>query len=540
MKITYDMDVRRKMLTGVDILADAVKGTLGPKGRNVAMHQKANVRGADYSDDTQSNAHVLITNDGATVTRSMVLKDPVENQGVQLLKEAATKTNETAGDGTTTAIVLAQALLQAVFRFVEGGANPLAVRRGMKKAACVVEQELKRAARHIDTEEDISSVAAISCQDEELGKMVGQALSLVGMEGVITVEESRRTETTMELQEGIVFDRGFISPLMSTDEIQQTAELYDPYILLCDSKFNNYQELLPVMIMAAEDERSCLIISEGVEGDALGLVLRNRLEGDMQVVCVNAPEYGEGRRWRMEDLALQTGGVYVTKEFYPDIKKITREMLGTAGYVKVTRNQTVITEPHGDAKAVKERISQLRHLVAHTDYEFNRNRYKERLAKFVSGVAHIYVGGHTEPEIWERKMRVEDAVNTARAACEEGIVPGGGIALLNIVPQVKKYADTLEEDERLGALAVYQALKAPAQQIFENGGINSKAMVETLLTQYPGVGYDMDAGKYVDMIEAGIVDPVKVTRLAFEHAVSVAGTVVTVEAGITGKKKTEE
>lgn len=540
MKITYREDIRKGMLEGIDILANTVKHTLGPRGRNVAMHQKANLRDSDYSDRHQSGAHVLVTNDGATVARSIVLEDPVQNLGAQMMKEAAIKTNETAGDGTTTAIVLAQTMLHEAFRHITAGMDPLSIRRGMEKSGRVAEQELRNAALPIKPIEDIAKVATISCQDEDLGNMIAQALSAVGMEGVINIDESERTETSMEIQKGIVFDRGFADPRMTTDENQQVAEIYDPYILFYDSKITTQQEILPFLILAAEDGRSCLILSDGVEGDALALILRNRLEGDMQVVCVTAPEYGEGRRWRMEDLALQTGGVYITKELRMDLQNVTRDMVGTAGFVKVTRDRTVITEPGGDPDVVENRIRELRHLAANTEYEFNRNRYKERLAKFVSGVVRIDIGGRTETEIWERKMRVEDAVNTARAAYEEGVVPGGGIALLNVAPAVKAFADTLPDEERCGALTVLQALKAPAQQILDNAGLDGRAIAALLQQQPKGTGFDLDRECYVNMMEVGILDPVKVTRLAFQNALSVAATIATIEAGITGEKKNSE
>lgn len=539
MKITYDMETRRKMIAGADILADSVKCTLGPKGRNVAMHQKASLRDADYSDMPQAGAHVLITNDGATIARSLVLPDPLENLGVRLIKEAAVKTDDSAGDGTTTTALLTQVMLHEAFRPIAAGANPVAVRQGMKKAANLVLEKLKETAVPVQDTKDIARTAFVSCQDEELGRMIGEAFSAVGLEGVITVDESQRMETSLEIQKGIVFDRGYISTVMCTDEKQQIAELCDPYILLCDNTFINAQDLIPCLIMAAEDGRPCLIISEGVKGDALGLIVRNRTEGDMDIVCVNAPEYGEGRRWRMEDLALQTGGVYISKEMGLNIRNVTREMFGTARHVKVTRTQTVITGAGGDPKQIENRIQELRYLSEHTDYEFNRNRYKERLAKFVSGVAYIHVGGQTEPEIWERKMRVEDAVHTARAAYEEGIVPGGGIALLNIAPEVEKFAKTLPDDERSGALAIYRALKAPARQILANAGLDGSFILEKLAQMEAGTGYDVTAERYTVMLDAGITDSAKVTRLAFENAVSIAGTIATVEAGVTEGNKAQ-
>lgn len=539
MNITDDMDTWLGLMAGVDVLADSIKYTLGPEGRNVAMHQKAGLRGADYSDAPQPGAHILITNDGATIARSLVLKDPLKNMGVQLLKEAAAKTNDSAGDGTSTTALLTQVLLHEAFRAAAAGANPLSVRRGMKQAADIVLEELKKMAVPVKTSQDIAKAASISCQDEELGHMISEAFSSVGLEGVINVDESQRAETTLEIQEGIVFDRGYTDPVMCTDKEQQIAELQDPYILLCDNTFTDPQDLIPYLILAAEDGHPCLIISEGVKDKALGLIMQNRIEGDMDIVCVNAPEYGEGRRWRMEDLALQTGGVYITSELGFHIRKVTREMLGTAHYVKVTGKQTMITGPGGDPEKIQKRIQELRYLSEHTDYDFNRNRYKERLAKFVSGVAYIHVGGQTEPEIWERKMRVEDGVCTARASCEEGILPGGGVALLNIAPKIKAAGDTLTGDERFGFLAVYQALKTPARQILDNAGLDGAFITEKLLEKEPGTGYDINTERYINMVAAGIVDSAKVTRLAFENALSAAGTIATAAAGIAGKRKSK-
>lgn len=536
MDITYNEAARRGMLAGIDKLANTVKVTIGPKGRNVAMYQKANVRDADYSDRAQAGAHVLITNDGVTIAKSVALADPVEDMGAQLMKEAAVKTNDGAGDGTTTAIVLAQCILHEAFRNIAAGADPLALRRGIQRAAEVALGELSATARPIATREEIARVATISCQDKALGDMIGEALDAVGLEGVVTVDDSQRLETTLDIMQGIVFERGFISPVMATNELKTEAELHDPYILLCDTKFTDPQDLIPALICAAEDERSILIVSEGVEGEALGLIHTNKTQGDMDIVCVDAPLYGEGRRWRMEDLAVQTGGTYVTKELGLDIRQVTREMLGTAKHVKVTKQRTVIMDGGGDPAAVENKIKELKYLVENTDYEFNQERYRERLAKFVSGVAKIDVGGRTEPEIWEKKMRAEDAVNAARVAYEEGVVAGGGIALLNTVPKLRELAAAMEGDEKTGVMVMIQAVKAPVRQISVNAGLEGGAVVERLLQEAPGIGYDADQDKYIDMFEAGVIDPVKVTRLALECAVSVAATLLTTEAGVTGKE----
>ena len=538
MDLTYNETVRRRMLAGIDKLADTVKVTLGPRGRNVAMHQKANLRDAEYSDRAAANAPVLITNDGVTIAKSIVLPDPVEDMGARLVREAAIKTNEGGGDGTTTAIVLTQSLLREGMRNMAAGADPVAMQRGMRRGGALVLRELAAAARPVTTRGEIARVAAISCQDEALGDLIGEAVSAVGLEGIINVDDSQRTQTTLEILEGIVFERGFLSPMMATDEQQTAAELRNPYILLCDANFTNPQDLIPALLLAAEDERPMLVISEGVSGDALGLIHVNKKEGDLDIVCVEAPLYGEGRRWRMEDLAVQTGGVYISAELGGNIREVTREQLGTAGYVKVTRHQTLIMDGGGDPAAVENKIKELNYLVEHTDYEFNRERFRERLAKFVSGVAKLEIGGCTKPEIWDRKMRAEDAVNAARAAYAEGVVPGGGVALLNTVPELKKLVDETEGDERTGVMAVLAAVKAPARQIAANAGLEGDAVVACLLERAPDTGYDAERDRYVDMAAAGIVDPVKVTRLAVECALSVASTLLTTEAGIVTAKET--
>lgn len=538
--VSFGEDIRRRMMSGVDQLADTVKGTLGPKGRNVTMHQKANLRGSDYSDAAMQGAQILVTNDGVTIARSFVLEDPIENMGAQLMKEVATKANDAAGDGTTTATVLAQAILHEGFKNVAAGANPVAVRNGVLKASEKAVSLLKENAAPISTREEISRVAAISCTDEAAGAMVGEALDRVGLEGVIRVDDTHRYETTLDVQEGIVFERGFISRYMTTDEKQTVAELKNAYVLLSDQTFSNAQDIIPALIIAAEDERPIFIISGGVEGDALGLIQKNKLEGDLKVCCIVAPNYGEGRDWRMEDLAIQTGGEYFNKTLGQDIRQITREQLGSADYIKVTKDQTVITGAGGDPKAVAKRVSELQYMVKNTDYEFNKERYKERLAKFVSGVAIIDVGGQTQTEVWEKMMRIEDAVNAARAALEEGIVPGGGIALLDILPEMETFLETLAGDERIGANALLQALKAPARQIAINAGLDGASVLAHLLEKPAGTGYDVNSDEYVDMVKAGVIDPVKVTRLALESAASVSATLLTTEAGVYDTPEKEE
>lgn len=537
MELMHGEALRQKMMVGINKMADAVKVTLGPLGRNVAVHQKANLRGADYGDAPAAGAHVLITNDGVTIAKSIVLADAAEDLGARLLREAAVKTNELAGDGTTTAIVLAQSLLQGAFRNLSAGAESLALRRGLQKASAYAVQQLAASAEPITTEKEIARVAAISCEDDELGDMIGRAIYRVGREGVIHIDDSKKTETTLNILEGIVFEKGFIAPFMTTNEEKTEAVLHNPYILICDTKFTDPQDILPFLILAAEDGRSCLVICDGVEGSALGLIAKNKTEGDMDVVCVQAPLYGEGRRWRLEDLAVQTGGTFITQELGLDVRNVSREMVGTADYVHVSKNQTLITGAGGDPTEVERRVAELRHNIEATDYEFNRERYRERLAKFVSGIAEIDVGGRTEPEIWEKKMRIEDAVNASRAACEEGVVPGGGIALLDLAPQLREYAKKLSGDEKTGADLLADAVQVPAQQILDNAGWDGKSFAAAVCKK-PGIGYDVFEGREIGMLANGIFDPVKVTRLALESAVSIASTVLTAEAGT--EKKTEK
>ena len=539
MAIIHGESAREALLEGINELAETVGSTLGPKGRNIAMHQKANLHGADYGDRAMAGAHVLITNDGVTIAKEISFADPVKNMGAQLMKEAAVKANDEAGDGTTTAIVLAQALLQGAFRNIAAGADPLALRRGIKAAGGLAVQRLVKSAVSVTTQEEISDVAAISCQDERLGAMVGEAIYRVGLEGVVNVDDSQRVETTLQVDEGIVFDRGLISPHMATDKRSGEAILENPYILITDKKFENAQDIIPALICAAEDDRDILVICEGLEGEALALVMRNKLEGDMGVACVQAPAYGEGRRWRMDDIAVQTGGMFVSEEMGLSIRDVTRDMLGSADRVKVTRKRTIISGGHGDQEAIDKRIAELRYRAENTDYEFNRKRHEERLAAFVSGVATIAVGGVTEAEQWERKMRVEDAVNAARAAYEEGVVPGGGVALLSLVPALEELLASHEGDERTGVAIAIEALTAPIMRIAENAGQNGHVVIERVLEGAKGVGYDAARDRYVDLVAEGIIDPVRVTRTALEAAFSMSETLLTTEAGVTPVKDTD-
>ena len=533
MAIIHGDDIRNRMMEGVNLLADTVKVTLGPKGRNVAMPQKASLYGADYSDDAAADAPVLVTNDGVTIAKSITLPDPVQNMGAQLCKEAAIVANDEAGDGTTTAILLTQALLQHAFRNVTAGADPLAIRRGIQAANEALVAALRTSAVPVETREDLTRVATVSCQDETLGALVGEALDRVGRDGVVNVDDSRRIETTLSVDEGIVFDRGLISPYLVTDATKMTAELENPYILITDKKFDNAQDLIPALIIAAEDGRDCLVICDGLEGPALSLVLRNKLEGDMKVACVLGPGYGEGRRWRMDDLAVQTGGMYISEEMGLFVRDVTREMLGQAERARITMKRTVVEGGKGDPVAVSNREKQLRHYVENTEYEFNRKRHQERLAAFVSGIATIAVGGATESEQWERKMRVEDAVAATRAAHEEGMVAGGGMALLRASVALDELVDTLEGDERLGVQIAQRACTAPAARIAENAGKEGSAVLARLVELDSGTGYDAARNRYVDMFEAGIVDPLRVVRTAVNAAFSVAATTLLAEVGVS-------
>jgi chaperonin GroEL len=536
MAIIQGEAARQALLAGIDELADAVSATLGPKGRNVAMHQKASRYGADYGERAGAGAPVLITNDGVTIAKEISFADPVKNMGAQLMKEAAVKANDEAGDGTTTAIVLAQALLQDAFRNIAAGADPLALHRGIKRAGELAVSRLAASAVPVTTEGDIAHVATISCQDEKLGAMVGEALYRVGLEGVVNVDDSQRMETTLTVDEGIVFDRGLVSPHMATDTRSGEAVLEEPYILICDKKFEDAQDIIPALICAAEDGRDILVICDGIEGDALALVMRNKIEGDMNVACVQAPAYGEGRQWRLDDIAVQTGGMFVSEAMGLSIREVTREMLGSAERVKVTRKRTIISGGQGDQEAIDRRVAELRFRAESTEYEFNRKRHAERLASFVSGVATIAVGGVTEAEQWERKMRVEDAVNAARAAFEEGVVAGGGVALLTVVPALEELARGLEGDERTGVRIAIGACQAPLLRIAANAGASGLVVVERLRDAPAGTGYDASRNRYVDMLEAGIIDPVRVTRSALEAAFSVAETLLVSEAGVTPVK----
>lgn len=536
MSITLHAQARARLLAGADQLADAVRVTLGPRGRNVALHQKADRQGATYADRAGSGAPVLITNDGATIAEAIVLPDPLENMGAQLLRQATARVKEVAGDGTTTATVLAQSLLHEVFRNEAAGADPMALRRGMEAAGASAVRALQASALPAKEERELARVAAVSCGDEALGAMVGHALHTVGAEGVVTVEDSQTQETTLEVQEGIVLERGFLAPEMATNEDKTMAELHDPYILLCDTKFDNVQELLPALIAAAEDGRDILVICEGLEGDARSTVLQTNLQGDIKIVCIDAPLYGDGRRWRMEDLAIQLGGVFFQKALYMDLQSVTAQQLGTARRVTVTKQRTVLSDPGGDPAQLEARVRELRYLAAHEDYDFNRQRHETRLAQLSSGVAVLRVGGRTQAELWERKARLEDAVHAAQAARRGGILPGGGTALLRLIPTVLERAEALCGDERTGALSVARALEAPLRQLAENAGLDGSAVAAQVKALSGSMGYDVERETVCDLVKAGVLDPLPVTQAALESALSASSSLLTTQAGIAGKE----
>ena len=534
--ISYGEQAQAGILSGIDAVADAVRVTLGPRGRNVLMYQKANVRDSQYSDRAQAGAPVLSTNDGATIAKSIVLADGQANMGAQLVVEAASKTDEEVGDGTSTAIVLAQALLHEAFKNVAAGADPLALKRGLKAAGGAVLAQLEGQAHPVQTEEELAFVAQTSCQDPELARLVAHAMHTVGLEGVLTVDEGQRPETTLRVDEGIVFDRGYLSPVMCTDDKKTVAELRDCYILLCDKKFTDPQELLDILIAVAEAGCSCLIVCDGIEGAAMGFIAQNALQGDMDIVAVEQPLYGDGRRWRMEDLAVQTGGTFISEEMGYSVRDATLDMLGFAEYVKVTKKQTIITGAAGDPELVQTRVQELRKLVEITDYEFNKQRYKERLACFVSGVAKIEVGGVSELEMWERKMRVEDAVRATRAAFEGGALAGGGTALVHAAGAATACAQGLVGDERTGAEIVARACLAPAAQIAQNAGENGRLMVQRMAGEPEDVGYNAATGALEDLFAAGVVDSLAVTTAAFECALSTSASVLTSAASVVDAK----
>lgn len=518
-EIMFSEDARRAMLRGVDALANAVKVTLGPKGRNVVLEKKF--------------GSPLITNDGVTIAKEIELEDAFENMGAQLVKEVATKTNDVAGDGTTTATVLAQAMIREGLKNVTAGANPMVIRKGIEKAVKAAVEELAKIAKPIEGKQDIAQVAAISSGDEEVGQLIAEAMEKVGNDGVITVEESKGFTTDLEVVEGMQFDRGYISPYMITDTDKMEAVLDDPYILITDKKISNIQEILPVLEKVVQSGKQLLIIAEDVEGEAQATLVVNKLRGTFTCVAVKAPGFGDRRKAMLQDIAALTGGQVITEELGLELKTTVITQLGRARQIRVTKENTIIVDGGGDKKDIGARIQQIRTQLEDTTSEFDKEKLQERLAKLSGGVAVIKVGAATETELKERKLRIEDALNSTRAAVEEGMVSGGGTALVNVYNAVA--AVNAVGDEKTGVNIVLRALEEPVRTIAFNSGQEGSVIVERLKKEKVGIGYNAATDEWVNMFEAGIVDPVKVTRSALQNAASVAAIFLTTEAVIADK-----
>ncbi len=524
-EIKYSEDARKSLEIGVNKLADTVKVTLGPKGRNVILDKKFGTP--------------LITNDGVTIAKEIELEDAFENMGAQIVKEVATKTNDVAGDGTTTATVLAQAIIREGLRNVAAGSNPVLLRKGINKAVEAAVRALKDDSRTIESKDSISQVAAISAGDEEVGKLIADAMEKVGKDGVITIEESKSMNTTLEVVEGMQFDRGYLSSYMATDMEKMEANLQEPLILITDKKINNIQEILPVLEQIVQQGRKLLIIAEDVESEALATLVVNKLRGTFEVVAVKAPGFGDRRKAMLEDIAVLTGGQVISEEVGLDLKEAELSMLGRASSIKITKENTVIVNGAGDKKAIEDRVALIKRQMEEATSDFDREKLQERLAKLSGGVGVTEVGAATETELKERKLRMEDALNATRAAVEEGIVSGGGSALVNILADVEKVVDELAGEEKIGARIIVKALQEPLKQIAINAGLEGAVIVENVKKAGKGMGFDALNEKYVNMIEAGIIDPTKVTRSALQNAASVAGTFLTTEAAVVDIKSNE-
>ena len=515
--LKFGEDARRAMQVGVDKLADTVKVTLGPKGRNVILDKKFGTP--------------LITNDGVSIAREIELEDPYENMGAQLVKEVATKTNDVAGDGTTTATLLAQAIIREGLKNVTAGANPILIRGGIKTAVDKAVEEIKKISKPVEGKEDIARVASVSAADEAIGKLIADAMEKVGNEGVITIEESKSMGTELDVVEGMQFDRGYVSAYMSTDLEKMVADLDNPYILITDKKISNIQEILPLLEQIVQGGKKLLIIAEDVEGEALQTLVVNKLRGTFTCVAVKAPGFGDRRKEMLQDIAILTGGQVISDEVGLDLKETTLDMLGQADSVKVTKETTTIVNGKGNSQDIKDRVSLIKAQIDDTTSEFDKEKLQERLAKLAGGVAVIRVGAATETELKERKLRIEDALNATKAAVEEGIVAGGGTAYVNVINEVKKVTSNVA-DEQVGINIIVRALEEPMRQIAANAGLEGSVIIEKVKNSEAGVGYDALHGEYKNMIKAGIVDPTKVTRSALQNAASVASTFLTTEAAV--------
>ena len=515
-------EARKALQAGVDQLADTVKITLGPKGRNVVLDKKY---GAP-----------LITNDGVSIAKEVELPDPFENMGAQLVKEVSTKTNDVAGDGTTTATLLAQAMIHEGLKNLAAGANPIVVKKGMSKAVEAAVAEVKKQAKKVNGSSDIARVGAVSSGDEEIGKLIADAMEKVSADGVITIEESKTAETYSEVVEGMQFDRGYITPYMVTDTEKMEAVIDDAYILITDKKISVISDILPILEQLVQSGKKLVIIAEDVEGEALNTLIVNRLRGTLNVVCVKAPGFGDRRKEMLQDIAVLTGGTVVSEEVGLELKTATIDMLGRARQVKVTKENTTIVDGAGDATAIKDRVAQIRSQIANTTSDYDKEKLQERLAKMAGGVAVIKVGAATETEMKEKKLRIEDALNATKAAVEEGIVAGGGTIFVNIIPAVTALLDKVDGDEKTGVRIVAKALEEPIRQIAANAGLDGSVILEKVRTSGKnGYGFDAYKEEYCDMIAGGIVDPAKVTRSALENAASVSGMVLTTESLVAEK-----
>ena len=522
-EIKYGSEARAALERGVNQLADTVKVTLGPKGRNVVLDK--------------SFGAPLITNDGVTIAKEIELEDGFENMGAQLIREVAAKTNDVAGDGTTTATVLAQAMVHEGMKNLEAGANPIVLRKGMKKATDKAVEAIREMSSKVNGKEQIARVAAVSSGDDEVGQMVADAMEKVSNDGVITIEESKTMQTELDLVEGMQFDRGYISAYMATDMEKMEAVLDDPYILIRDKKISNSQEIVPVLEQIVQSGARLLIIAEDIEGEALTTLIVNKLRGTFNVVAVKAPGYGDRRKEMLQDIAILTGGQVISEELGFDLKETTMDQLGRAKSVKVQKENTVIVDGCGDKNAIADRVGQIKKAIEETTSDFDREKLQERLAKLAGGVAVIRVGAATETEMKEAKLRMEDALNATRAAVEEGIIGGGGSAYIHVSKKVKEFAETLEGDEKTGAKIILKALEAPLAQIAKNAGLEGAVIVNKVRESEVGTGFDAYNETYVDMVEKGILDPAKVTRSALQNATSVASTLLTTESVVSTIKE---
>ncbi|NLJ99066.1 MAG: chaperonin GroEL [Tissierellia bacterium] len=525
-EIKFGEDARRSMEKGINKLADTVKVTLGPKGRNAVLDKKF---GAP-----------LITNDGVTIAREIELENAYENMGAQLVKEVATKTQDIAGDGTTTATLLAQAIIREGLKNVAAGANPMILQKGLRKAVDTAVDEIRRFSKKVESKESVAQVASISAGDEEIGELIAEAMDKVGNDGVITVEESRSMGTTLEVVEGMQFDRGYVSPYMVTDTDKMVAELEEPYILITDKKITNIQEILPILEQIVQQSKPLLLIAEDIEGEALATLVVNKLRGTFNCVAVKAPGFGDRRKEMLQDIAILTGGQVISEELGLDLKETTIDMLGKAKKINVDKENTVIVDGEGNPSDIEDRVRQIKLQIEETESEFDEEKLQERLAKLSGGVAVIQVGAATETELKERKLRIEDALAATRAAVEEGMVPGGGTVLVDIIPAVAKLLDESNGDEKTGVSIIVRALEEPIRQIATNAGLEGSIIVEKVKAEKDGVGFDALNEKYVNMIDSGISDPTKVTRSALQNAASVASMVLTTESAVVDVEEEED